>query len=432
MTCSNCTNSSSTSPDLVGWVDENSGRGTLSLVTTCLFTIFLCTWVVIHPRVDANVRRATQHKLVLFVKAVLAPEFIAVEALQEWAQCRRMEEEEANHTASPAMPIQAFYISMLALRYRTVRGGDRVLWPNQYIWLLEQQLVTWAECEASWGLAEEQIRDKSKADNATKLLALAQVLWFVAECIMRPVHRLPLSQLEAMTLGYIPLFAVTYFFWWAKPKDIRTPSVVDLPPMSAEQWAVFDSMAISNKFDNEGLPEQITWKSIWYLTPRVFEKEEQDAAAIAVASSGGKSSPSSPSSSSSSRIPSSLPKQTVLSHWDPLLYRSKLIWPLTCLFGASCGALHLVAWDTVFPTAMEAWLWRVSAFVSIVSMLVFMHFEKVILRWGGPLTILSLVSPALYLLSRLVMMVEVFVALRAEELAIHDTYQVSTYWVHLL
>ena len=65
-------------------------------------------------------------------------------------------------------------------------------------------------------------------------------------------------------------------------------------------------------------------------------------------------------------------------------------------------------------------------------MVIFMHFKKVVFRWGGPLTIISLVSPGLYFASRVVMIGQVFAALRAEDPAIYDTYDVSTYWVHLL
>ena len=61
-----------------------------------------------------------------------------------------------------------------------------------------------------------------------------------------------------------------------------------------------------------------------------------------------------------------------------------------------------------------------------------MHFEKVVLRWGGPLTIVSIVSPGFYVLSRLIMMGEVIAALRAEDPAIYETYVASTYWIHLL
>ncbi|PYH98145.1 hypothetical protein BO71DRAFT_426490 [Aspergillus ellipticus CBS 707.79] len=142
------TTASTTSSALVSWTAEPSGRGTLGLISTCLTTIFLCTWVV----------------FALFFKAIIAPEFIAVEGLQEWARCRRME------------------VDMLALRHRTPRG-DRVIWPNQYTWLLEQGLIDWAD-HASWGLSEEDIRDKSKSDSLAKLAALVQVSWFVAQCII--------------------------------------------------------------------------------------------------------------------------------------------------------------------------------------------------------------------------------------------------------
>ena len=64
-------------------------------------------------------------------------------------------------------------------------------------------------------------------------------------------------------------------------------------------------------------------------------------------------------------------------------------------------------------------------------MLIFMQFEKVVLRWGGPMTIISLMSPALYFLSRIVMIAGVVAAFRASDPAVYETYQVSTYWIHI-
>lgn len=450
--CSTCSTGPTPTPQaLVGWVPESSGRGTLSLVSTCLVTIFLCTWVVVHPRVYKRELYATLHKLALFLKAILAPEFIAVEGLQEWAQCRRMIQDCAALTGGQFELVHAFYVSMLALRYRTPQG-DRVIWPNQYTWLLQQNLIKW-EGQESWGLSVEKIRDKSKAESAAKLITMVQVSWFVAQSIMRTAHGLPISQLESMTLSYIPLFAVTYFFWWYKPKDILVPSVVTLPAMSEDQEHIFTAMAVSNKFDNEGTEAQVTYWNVWYLTPRIFEKDAEDEAMRALEHEADNTAEADTqrtttntqadvgvadeTSSDKAKYqhaehePSRLPKEVVLSHWDPNLYGSKL-WPAVCFFGASFGALHLIAWNTTFPTSVEVWLWRASAFVSILSMVIFMHFRKVVLRWGGPLTIISLVSPVLYLVSRIVMVAQVFAALRAEEPGIYDTYQVSTYLIHLL
>ena len=78
----------------------------------------------------------------MFLKTINAPEFIAVEGLQEWNQAQKMVKNCAGSTGGCLKLVQAFYIGMLALRYRTPRG-EKVMWPNQYTWLLEQGLIDW-------------------------------------------------------------------------------------------------------------------------------------------------------------------------------------------------------------------------------------------------------------------------------------------------
>lgn len=451
---------SSTGPGLAGWVLESPGRGTLSLIFSCLSTTFLCTWVVIHARVYKRPLLHRLHKFTLFLKIIIAPEFIAVEGLQEWIQAQKMVKNCAGLTGGYLKLVHAFYIGMLALRYRTPRG-EKVIWPNQYTWLLEQGLIDWDD-HALWGLSEETIRDKSNADGTAKLLALGQVSWFVAQSITRRAHTLPLSQLETMTLSYIPLVAVTYFFWFVKPKDVMTFSVVDLPDMLSGQKTTFEAMAVSSAFDTEGIGKQGSLRTIWYLTPRVFEKEAEDKALQeaqkkaleeaerkatqgvqeGIASHYTKQAVARENKSGedleeerSACLPGprkAFAKEIVVAYWDPELYHSKILWPVICLFAVSFGALHLISWHTVFPTRVEQWLWRAAALVSIFSMLIFIHFEKVVLRWGGPLTMISLLSPVLYLLSRIVMIGGVIASFRASDPAIYDTYIVSTYWIHIL
>ena len=414
----------------VGWIPESSGRGTMTLILSCLFTISLCCWVVIHARVYKHSLPRRLHKVALFLKTIIAPEFLAVEGLQEWSQARRMMKDCAEVTGEGLKLVHAFYIGMLALKYRTPLG-QRVIWPNQYTWLLQQGLIDWDD-HALWGLSKETIRDKSNADGTAKLLALCQVFWFAAQSIMRSVHSLPLSQLETMTLSYIPLFAITYLFWWVKPKDVLTPSVVDLPDMLPEQKRTFESMAVSSTFDDEGTRKQDSLWTIWYLTPRVFEKEAKDKMLQEAQEAAALEKKKLKGSACQPRAIKPPVKEIVVANWDPELYRSKILWPVTCLFGASFGALHLISWRSEFPTLVEQWLWRAAALTSIISMLIFMQFEKVVLRWGGPLTVISLMSPALYLLSRIAMIGGVIAAFRASDPAIYDTYVVSTYWIHVL
>ena len=92
--------------------------------------------------------------------------------------------------------------------------------------------------------------------------------------MMRAVHHLPLAQLESMTLSYVPLFAITYLFWWIKPKDILRPSVVELPEMSEEQRASSESMAVSHAFDNEGISNQGSLSSRYSLSHQGYSRKK--------------------------------------------------------------------------------------------------------------------------------------------------------------
>lgn len=96
-------------------------------------------------------------------------------------------------------------------------------------------------------------------------------------------------------------------------------------------------------------------------------------------------------------------------------------------FQVSFPALHLISWDGTFPTIFELWLWRGAAIASIVSMLIFMHKEKVVIRWRNPWTLAHLLAPTVYLLSRGVMLVEAVIAFRASNPAIYETYIIGNY-----
>lgn len=257
---------------LVGWTPESPGRGTFSIITSCFFTILICTWTVIHPRIHTSIRIARLHKLCQLVKTIMAPEMVCLESLQEWVQARKMVRRTAAATDNGLKMLHAFYIGMLGIRYRT-ENGYRVLWPSQYAWLLNNHLVRWADRDA-WGLSMEVIRDKSKADGLVKLAALFQVSWFTLQCITRAAHNLPIAPMEAMTLAYVFVVILTYAFWWIKPKDIATASYVDLPPMTSEQWDVFESLAMENTYDNDDPSAKPSKNIAWYLVGRDCKDDE--------------------------------------------------------------------------------------------------------------------------------------------------------------
>ena len=78
----------------------------------------------------------------------------------------------------------------------------------------------------------EEIEDRSKADGFSKMIALGQTLWFVAQCIARRAQHLDLTPVELLTLSLAVLNGVMYFLWWNKPLDVRCPIRVYLLDMS--------------------------------------------------------------------------------------------------------------------------------------------------------------------------------------------------------
>lgn len=98
--------------------------------------------------------------------------------MQEWVQAGKTVRRCAEATDGRLGMAQAFYLGMLGVRYRFGPAAYRVLWPGQFAWLLNNNLVRWGDIRDAWGLAAESIHDKSKADGLVKCAALCQVIWF--------------------------------------------------------------------------------------------------------------------------------------------------------------------------------------------------------------------------------------------------------------
>ena len=67
------------------------------------------------------------------------------------------------------------------------------------------------------------IEDRSKGDALSKIIAILQTTWFIAQCIARGQQRLALTELELVTLALASLNAVTFAIWWHKPLGVQEP-----------------------------------------------------------------------------------------------------------------------------------------------------------------------------------------------------------------
>ncbi|GAB7350264.1 hypothetical protein MBLNU459_g0909t1 [Dothideomycetes sp. NU459] len=137
---------------------------------------------------------------------------------------------------------------------------------------------------------------------------------------------------------------------------------------------------------------------------------------------------------------------------DDLLRRTAGLKMGTILWVASMGfgAVHIAAWDAVFPTTIEAWLWRFSslyivfagllwAFINMLSMTsatVWWYWFDVLdgdVSWVS-YTILGIsctLGGLSYIFARVYLVVEVFLSLRAVPLAAYIVPQWTLSLPHL-
>jgi hypothetical protein len=98
-------------------------------------------------------------------------------------------------------------------------------------------------------MSEKQIRDRSKGDAFAKAIVLAQLTWFLTQCVARLIKQLPLTELELVTAAHAILTVVIYTAWWDKPIDVscyvavsHTESTEDKEYDDWEAYSGFDEV----------------------------------------------------------------------------------------------------------------------------------------------------------------------------------------------
>lgn len=86
-------------------------------------------------------------------------------------------------------------------------------------------------------IPENEIEDKAKGDVLTKLIAVIQVSWFVAQCIARFVKGLAVTELEIVTLALASLNVIMCALWWSKPLGLRVPFKMALKELPDPQYS---------------------------------------------------------------------------------------------------------------------------------------------------------------------------------------------------
>ncbi|KAG8853787.1 hypothetical protein FRB91_004383 [Serendipita sp. 411] len=344
--------------------DADDCRSLPNIIWSCLTTIFLCTWVSLHPNVPKpvdetklNKRQWCAHKLRAFIKDQVFPFvllLVAPEWILMWALRQRFVVEYMVRTKKVPSRRHGFFIIMGGFhkfsRVKTLKltlSDPPISDPapsDPLIWSDIEKKHTDKAIEEEYGEPrhpldrfdvcrlvddgrlrlppEVEIDDKSKSDWIAKALVLLQTLWFVVQCMARRIDHLPLTELEVVTLGYALLNLVIYVIWWDKPQKVARPIRIfcgELLKHNDKQSRIQRRM------------KRASWFQKLYHVLVGAQDDQVDLRSV-------------------EKVPvfySGNPPQD----WPfKLLNLEDFAMVVTAMIGSVFGAIHLLAWSSPFPT----------------------------------------------------------------------------------
>ncbi|KAJ7620082.1 hypothetical protein FB45DRAFT_1032782 [Roridomyces roridus] len=310
--------------------DIHQCRTLFQIISPCLTTISLCTWIALHlnvPPPGLSRIKGLWLKLRMLLLALIAPELMLVFAARQYIVARRIVEA---YQHAHMTPTHAHFFIM---------GGFVTPKPDRHPIATMAQLRVYLD--AIVAVPEADIKDKSKQDAIAKLLTLGQVLWFVIQTVLRRFDGLPLSALEVVTFAFAGLHMITWWTWKDKPRDVA----------EAIEIQFHDECMSLTRVDSDFDPEQ--QKLILHTGSPYREDAAPEPLTIVPHLDG----------IMFGGYPNYLPTShtAVPSFWStdrpPVGYALLGQIILSVVF----GLVHCWAWNSSFPTQVEMWMWRTCA-----------------------------------------------------------------------
>lgn len=227
---SNATNAVAAPQPMQGWTVAPAGRGTLGILWSSGFTMFLCSWSILFlnvPGPNDTRFQVFRRKLYMTTLSFLGPEFIFQIALGQW--------------------ISAWHSVREFQSYISAWNSDRERGVPEYMWTMEHAffadmggIVLLAKGEKTPfpidakqlhylvtrghlkfpKLDKRAIADKNKVNGALRVITLFQILWFVINLCGRVAQQLTITCVELTTAAFIVCSLGTLFCWAQKPSDV--------------------------------------------------------------------------------------------------------------------------------------------------------------------------------------------------------------------
>jgi hypothetical protein len=382
----------STGPSEPSFVPTPSGRGTIDLITSCVFTLSLCAWTAIHlnvPRQGMSFWRRFVRKLGWALTAAVIPEFVLCLALNQFAEARRASKLR-NIASSNVDPIATTAVNhphahcsksrqdlnsanpeqwTLEHGYFALMGG--FVLHSKYTEEMSGKTVTldgvlrFAELGILPNVSRSFIRERSKSNLLAKGLVCFQVSWMLIQTLARKIAGLPVTLLELNTLAHVGCAVAMYAAWWFKPQDVVEPVIID----------VADCPACNKLLDQSSLDIFLGYKS---------------------------------------------------ANLDNLFADSELTKVFLVVLNLCYGGIHAAAWNAHFPSVVEQNFWRAAACS------VFLQSFWLAVVWGFDLeSDVTILTSSLFIVARLFLITEAFISVRSLPIGADNTVSWSNFLPHI-
>lgn len=388
---------------IYGWQPSPNQRGTMEIIWSCVFTIFLCLWAMLHLNLPAPTDGFWMifwRKARWLLLGVLAPEVLMLIACGQWCSAHRSVRQmrAMGFDQTQWSLTHAFFADSGGIVLQLQDGHLAPLSAKQLAWWIEQRYTRLPE------IKEKDISDKSKADMSTKALAFCQTTWFLINLVFRAVKNLPVTPLELASAALALTSLTTLSFWFRKPMDVQQPYIIKTgePSSSVRESKIDTSTEI-----------YIDAATLEQVEPRAYISRKWSRRLLSLICRMGLQ------KQCMDRIPNDR---------DPQLLGFRQHATLG-VATAAFASIHFVDWHFAFATNAEAIIWRTNCCVMWGLLATYGTAEVIIccmekhqnlgmdtaggykLKW--PACLWFLVPAIIYFCARLVLIVGVFVNLRS-------------------
>lgn len=220
---------------LYGWVNEPNRRGTLSIVWSCLSTLFFCSWSVLClniPPADEGYSRQLARKFKYMGLAIVFPELLLFSAFGQNIDARSSVERFKKLGFATWTLQHAFYANMGGIMLNPPDYQTFPINASQLCYLMEHKYVDFSQ--ETIARIQKDIRDKDKNNGFTRLITVVQVGWFVLQFIGRVAQGLAVTTFELTTIAFVACTLPTFECWRKKPADMQTAGIFLIPNISID------------------------------------------------------------------------------------------------------------------------------------------------------------------------------------------------------